>query len=186
YLFFAAEEIEDGNTLLKCAPPIREMENRERLWGALEAGLIDAVVTDHSPSPREMKHTESGNFMKAWGGIASLQLGLAATWSSARSREVPLELVSRWMSAGPAKLIGLFGRKGVIRPGADADLVVFNPDESFEVESSRLLDRHKLSPYEGRRLFGVVEKTFLRGALVFDRGVITSSPRGEVLRRTEH
>ncbi len=185
YLYFASEEIPDGATLLKCAPPIREKENRERLWAALETGLIDLVVTDHSPAPPKLKALEAGNFIKAWGGIASLQAGLAATWTAARARGISIEDVSRWMAAAPSRLVGLFGRKGVIRPGADADLVVFDADAPFVVDSSRLLDRHKLSPYAGCSLFGVVEKTFLRGELVCDGGVMSGSPRGELLRRTE-
>ncbi|MDX1430079.1 MAG: allantoinase AllB, partial [Rhodothermales bacterium] len=183
YLYFAAEDIADGDTLLKCAPPIREHETRERLWEALHGGLIDMVVSDHSPSPPEMKELSSGNFLKAWGGISSLQLGLSAVWTEVRARGAAIEDVSRWMSAAPSRLVGLYGRKGVIRPGADADLVVFDPDASFQVEASTLRNRHALSPYVGRELWGQVKMTFVRGHRVVRDDGAAADPRGRVLTR---
>jgi allantoinase len=184
YLTFAAEEIVDGATEWKCAPPIRGQENRERLWAALAAGEIDLVASDHSPSPPALKHRESGDFARAWGGIASLQLSLSAFWTEARKRGFTLDDLVRLMSRAPAALAGLGdlgGRKGAIAPGYDADLVVFDPEASFRVEPERLEHRHKLTPYSGRVLNGVVEATYLRGEPVYDRGRFPDLPRGRVL-----
>lgn len=180
YLRFAAEEVGDGATELKCAPPIRGRENRERLWAALAAGEIQVVATDHSPAPPALK---AGGWADAWGGIASLQLGLAATWTGARERGLGPERLARWMSAAPARLAGL-ARKGAIEAGRDADLVVFDPDATFRVDPSRLHHRHPLTPYAGARLAGVVRRTYLRGTLVYDDGRFPAGPAGRLLLRT--
>ncbi len=184
YLTFTADEVPDGATEFKCAPPIREREHREGLWEGLRAGTIDLVATDHSPCPPAMKRRDAGEFLPAWGGIASLQLGLAATWTGAAARGFSLTDVSRWMSAAPARLAGLDGRKGAIAPGADADLIVFDPDEEFVVDPARLLHRHPMTPYAGRRLRGVVERTYLRGAIVYADERIVDDERGRVLTRS--
>jgi allantoinase len=183
YLTFAAEEIPDGATDYKCAPPIRERENNDRLWRALEDGAIDMVVSDHSPCPPAMKQAESGDFMSAWGGIASLELGLAAVWTGARGRGIHPERLAEWMSAAPARLAGLERRKGRLAPGFDADLVVWDPDAAFRVDPGRLHQRHPVTPYAGRELRGVVAATYLRGRKVFDRGDVASQPNGRLLRR---
>lgn len=185
YLTFAAEDIDDGATAFKCAPPIREADNREALWAALREGLIDQVVTDHSPAPGALKCTSSGDFMKAWGGISSLQLGLAAVWTEARARGVSLEEVSLWLSARPAALLGLTGRKGALVAGADADLVFFDPDAPFVVDPARLHHRHPITPYAARTLFGVVRRTILRGVTVFEDGRHVGSASGQWQRRRD-
>jgi allantoinase len=183
YLTFAAEEIGDGATEFKCAPPIREHENREKLWAALADGAIELIASDHSPCPPAMKLREEGDFLRAWGGIASLQLGLPVVWTAARSRGYALTDVARWMSGAPARLAGLAHRKGRIARGCDADLVIWNPDAGFRVDATRLHHRHKITPYDGRTLFGVVETTFLRGEKIFDQGNFAGEPTGRVLRR---
>lgn len=175
YLHFAAEEIPDGGTLFKCAPPIRSRPNRERLWQALNDGDIDLIATDHSPCLPEMKR---GNFREAWGGIASLQLALPIVWSEAKQRGISLEQVTRWMSGQPAKLAGLQSRKGAIREGLDADLAVFDPDGSQQVDATRLEHRHPITPYAGETLEGIVEMTFVRGEKVYERGWFTDQPKG--------
>ncbi len=184
YLTFAADDVPDGATEFKCAPPIREREHREGLWEGLRAGTIDLVATDHSPCPPAMKRREAGEFLPAWGGIASLQLGLAATWTGASARGFDLTDIARWMGAAPARLAGLDGRKGAIAPGADADLIVFDPDEEFVVDPARLLHRHPVTPYAGRRLRGVVERTYLRGAIVYADERVVDDERGRVLTRS--
>ncbi|SEE27284.1 allantoinase AllB [Jiangella alba] len=175
YLTFDAEHIADGATELKCCPPIRDAANREALWAALAAGDVDIVVSDHSPCTAALKE---GDFATAWGGIASVQLGLPAVWTAARARGHSLADVVRWMAAAPAGLVGL-SHKGRIAPGADADLVRFAPDEEFVVDVAKLHHRNPISAYAGRRLTGVVRETWLRGRPVDD------TPRGRLLRRRE-
>lgn len=181
YLSFEAERIPRGATLYKCAPPLREARNRDALWEGLRAGLIDQVVTDHSPAPAALKHVADGDFLAAWGGIASLQLGLAATWTEARARGFGVVDVVRWMSAAPAALVGLAGLKGAIVPGADADLVVWEPEAPFVVDPRALHHRHPLTPYAGRILHGRVDATWVRGHQVYAEGQFTDPPSGRLL-----
>ena len=182
YLYFSAEQIRDGATLLKCAPPIRSSANQELLWQALMDGTIDLVASDHSPCPPAMKRLEQGNFETAWGGIASLSVGLPVMWTELRRRGLPLTQLARWMAANPAKLAGLSKQKGQIGEGFDADLSVFAPDESFVVQADQLHFRHPVSPYVGEQLQGVVKQTYLRGSLIFDRGAFPGEPLGQEVR----
>jgi allantoinase len=179
YLTFAAEEIPDGGVAFKCAPPIRSRANRERLWEGLREGVLDLVATDHSPCPPEMKKIETGDFREAWGGISSLQIALPAVWTGARERGFTLADLAQWMCAAPARLAGLEGRKGAIAPGYDADLVIWDPEASFVVDAERLHHRHKLTPYAGRTLHGVVRRTLLRGETIDQNG----APNGRILIR---
>ncbi|NUO79211.1 allantoinase AllB [candidate division KSB1 bacterium] len=181
YLFFAAEEIADGDTRFKCAPPMREADNREQLWAALQAGVIDFIASDHSPCPPQMKRLDEGDFMRAWGGIASLQFTLPVMWTAAQQRGVSLFDLSEWLCRRPAQLIGLQNRKGAIAPGYDADLVLWNPEASFTLAASMIHHRHKLTPYEGRKLIGVVEKTLLRGETIYDHGNFSTAPLGSLI-----
>ena len=180
YLFFGAEDVPDGDTRFKCAPPIRERLNNDQLWGALLQGTIDMIATDHSPCPPARK--PPGDFSRAWGGIASLQWSLPIVWTAAREIGVTFDQIARWLCTAPAKLAGLQGRKGVLAPGADADLVVWEPDAALVVRPESTYHRHKLSPYMGRTLYGVVERTYLRGRLIAQRGVVQAGARGQLLR----
>ena len=196
YLAFSAEEIPDGDTRFKCAPPIREAENRERLWRALKAGIIDLVSSDHSPAPAASKHLDTGNFLKAWGGIASLQLSLPATWAEASKRGASLVQLANWWSAAPATVAGLQSKvgtkachpfftksvfclpafqfccttfQGSIAPGKDADFVIWDPEAEYIVPpADKLHHRHPVTAFEGRALRGRVLATFVRGSKVFD------------------
>jgi allantoinase len=185
YLWFAAEEIPDGATEFKCAPPIRARANREALWAALEEGLIDMVATDHSPCPPAMKRREEGRWDLAWGGIASLGLALPVMSTALAQRgfdvEESMKRVAAWMAAGPARLAGLTGRKGALTGGADADFVVFDPDVAWTVDERDLHFRHKLSPYLGAELRGRVMETWLRGEQVFCAGEFVGEPHGREL-----
>jgi allantoinase len=177
YLAVGAEQIADGDTLFKCSPPIRDAANREHLWSGLKSGLLDQVVSDHSPCTVAMKHLDTGDFGSAWGGITSVQLGLSVVWTEARRRGVSLGKVVGCMSTRPAQLAGL-SHKGRIEVGFDADFCVFAPDQSFAVDPTRLYHRHPVTPYLGRTLMGVVRDTLLRG-----EPVDMQEPRGRLLAR---
>jgi allantoinase len=176
YLTLRAEDVADGQTQFKCCPPVREAANADRLWAALAEGVIDFVVSDHSPCTPELKRLDVGDFGLAWGGISSVQLGLPLVWTESRRRGHSLAEVTGWMAAGPADRVGVRG-KGRIAVGQPADLVVFAPDESFTVDAAALRHRNPVTPYHGRTLDGVVRQTYLRGALV------TGDPRGNLLTR---
>jgi allantoinase len=180
YLAFRAEEIPDGATEFKCAPPIREANNCEALWEGLRDGDIDMIVTDHSPCPPQMKQKSTGDFFAAWGGIGSLQLSLPVVWTEAKRRGFKEEDIARWMAAAPARLAGLSNQKGKIAPGYDADFVVWDPAEEFTVKPENLCHRHKLTPYASRRLCGVVKETYLRGQPISS----ACQPVGRILRHS--
>jgi allantoinase len=177
YLVFSAEEIADGSTQYKCCPPIREADNRELLWEGLADGTLDCVVSDHSPCTPELKRFDIGDFGIAWGGIASLQVGLSAIWSEARRRGFTLVDVVHWMADRPAQIAGL-QRKGRIALGYHADFCVFAPDEAFVVDAARLHHRNAVTPYHGRPLAGVVRSTWLRGT-----ELVGDECRGRLLTR---
>ncbi|MEU4698315.1 allantoinase AllB [Nonomuraea dietziae] len=173
YLTLAAEQVPEGDTAFKCCPPIRSEANRDLLWEGLAGGVLSCVVSDHSPSPSDLKIPD---FAAAWGGIASLQLGLPAIWTEASRRGHGLPDVVRWMSANPAALAGI-PRKGGLAPGNDADLVAFDPDAANPVDAAGLHHKNPVTPYHGRVLRGVVRTTWLRGATVD----LTAPPRGTFL-----
>ena len=183
YLYFNAEDIADGQTQFKCAPPIRERANNEQLWAALQAGIIDFVATDHSPAPPALKQLESGDFTTAWGGIASLQLALPVLWTAARQRGATLPDLARWLSENPARLIGQRHKKGRIAVGYDADLIVLDPEKTFVVREEMIQHKHKVSPYICQELWGVVEQTFLKGMQVYEHPAFTHLNQGELLTR---
>lgn len=180
YLVFCAEEIPDGATEYKCAPPIRERTNNELLWEALKDGTLDFVASDHSPAPPELKEAQSGEFMKAWGGIAGLQFLLPAFWTGAKERGFSLEDVAQLLCENPADFLAL-KQKGRITPGCDADLVIWDPEASFVVKEEEIHHRHKLTPYVGRTLCGAVERTVADGETVFDNGKFNAAPSGDVI-----
>lgn len=181
YLTFAAEEIEDGATHFKCCPPVRERENREKLWGAVADGTIDMVVSDHSPCTPALKLQERGDFMDAWGGIAALQFGLPVMWTNLKKRRFGLSDLTRLMSAQPAKLAGLDKRKGRLAAGYDADIVIWDPEAEFKVVPEMIQHRHKLTPYSGMELFGKIETTIVGGNKVFDSGEFAEQKFGKLL-----
>lgn len=182
YLTFAAEEIPDGATHFKCCPPVRERENREKLWDAIADGSIEMVVSDHSPCTPALKLQESGDFMDAWGGISALQFGLPVMWTALRKRGLALQDLTRLMAEQPALLAGLDTRKGRLQVGYDADIVVWDPSADFVVDPELIFHRHKLTPYSGMEIFGKVEVTYSRGKKVFENGAFTGGPpQGELI-----
>ena len=184
YLFFDAEDIGDGHTEFKCAPPIRERANNDLLWQALQEGIIDFVATDHSPAPPGLKQMATGDFATAWGGIASLQFALPVLWTAARKRGAYMADMAKWLSENPAKLIGQSHRKGRIEKGFEANLVLWNPEVRFTVTEDIIQHRHKVTPYLGLELHGLVERTFLHGAEVYGGGMFTALNRGRIVTRT--
>ena len=180
YLTLDAGDVPDGATEFKCCPPIRDRDNRDALWQALAAGVIDCVVSDHSPSTLDLKDLENGDFGVAWGGISSLQLGLSLIWTEARRRGIGLDRVVEWMAARPAELGRLSG-KGRIAVGYQADLAVFAPDQAYVVDPARLHHKNPITPYAQQSLTGVVRQTFLRGEQVDGR-----RPTGRLLHRGQH
>lgn len=183
YLHFVSDLVPDGATQFKCAPPIREHVDRELLWSGLRDRVVTMIVSDHSPAPPELK-TKRGDFFQAWGGIASLELGLAAVWTEARRRGYEPPALARWMCEAPAQLVGLGDRKGRIAAGFDADFCLWRPDGEVKVRPEALRQRHKLTPYAGETLFGKVEATYLGGVPIFERRELRGEPRGRALRGT--
>ena len=181
YLYFNAEDIKDGQTQFKCAPPIREKENNDKLWQALKDGVIDFVATDHSPATPNLKEIESGNFIKAWGGIASIQFALPVLWTAAKKRNCTFSNIAKWLCENPAKLIGKENSKGKIEKGFDADLIVVDDEKTFIVTENSIHHKHKVTPYLNEELYGVVEQTYLTGEKVFDNGNFIQPGFGKIL-----
>ncbi|UEG48710.1 allantoinase AllB [Ferruginibacter lapsinanis] len=181
YLYFAAEEIPDRQTQYKCAPPIREKENNDQLWAALKNGVIDFVATDHSPATPDLKELQSGNFMKAWGGIASLQFALPVLLTAAKKRNYAITDVVKWLCENPAKLIDKQNTKGKITKGFDADLIVVDDENTFIVTEKIIQHKHKVTPYLNEELYGIVKRTFLGGIEVYKDGNFTALNEGKII-----
>ncbi len=181
YLHFASENISDGDTRFKCAPPIWEAKNRENLWRGLEKGMINFITSDHSPCTAELKNMEAGDFEKAWGGISSIQFTLPVIWTECKARGFSIDQLIHWMSTAPAKFIGKDQHKGHISPGFDADLVCWNPDEKYMIQKEAIHHKNKLTPYEGESLYGIVNATFLRGQKVYENGEFLGNPTGKII-----
>lgn len=186
YIFFNAEDIPDGNTLYKCAPPIRERENNEQLRHALNIGLIDFVATDHSPATPVLKGIETGNYKTAWGGIASLQYLLSATYTAMKPLEPSLTKIAKWLCSSPAKLAGLQATKGMIAVGADADLMAWMPEDNYVIQAATTYHRYPIGPYIGKDVFGKVLGTWIAGKRVYDNEKGFSENEGQFIFNKEH
>jgi len=167
YLCLSADDIPGGHTEFKCCPPIREATNRDSLWDGLKEGLIDCIVSDHSPCVAELKKLEEGDIMKAWGGISTLGLGLSLLWTEGARRGVSIAQIINWTSTKTAEHAGLSHLKGQLRVGLDGDFMIWNPKAEFTVTKESLHFKNKLCPYVGMTLRGSVEETYLRGFLVY-------------------
>lgn len=184
YLTLFAENIPDGKTLFKCCPPIRELDNREQLWQGLADGTISFVVSDHSPCTPTLKHIDTGDIENAWGGISSLQFGLSIIWTEAKKRGFDLAKVVNWMATEPANFAGLGHRKGKIARGYDADLVLFDSEKNYCIESKLIKYRHKITPYEGRIVTGMVTRTYVRGEIIYKDNKLIGKPIGKPILAT--
>lgn len=190
YLALHSEAIEDGDTRHKCCPPIRKKSNQEGLWDALRSGLIETVVSDHSPCTAGLKQLHKGDFFSAWGGISTVGLGLSVLWTEGAPRGVTLPEIVDWCCYKTSKQVGLLGKKGALEVGWDADICVFDDEASFIVSAEDMKFKNKVSPYESKTLKGVVRETWLRGGRVFSRGdgfEEKAGPKGQLLveMRTE-
>ncbi|MEO5563125.1 MAG: allantoinase AllB [Chitinophagaceae bacterium] len=181
YLYYCSEDIEDGKTAFKCAPPIRERANNEKLWEALKEAVIDFVATDHSPAPPDLKELSSGDLMKAWGRISSIQFALPVLWTAAKKHGCAIKDMAKWLSEKPSMLGGIQKAKGKIKKGFDADLVVWDPEKTFQVTEEMIHHKHKITPYLGEELYGFVEQTWLSGEKVFDDGKFLHLNKGRLL-----
>jgi len=181
YLTLFAENIPDGKTLFKCCPPIREDANREVLWDAVKTGLIDFIVSDHSPCTPTLKHIDSGDLENAWGGISALQFGLPLIWTEAKQRGLDLTDLANLMAEKTADFAGLGDTKGKIAPGYQADFLVFDDQLSYQIDNSMIKHRHKITPYETKTVYGRILKTVVRGRTVFDNEEFIGQPIGQAL-----
>lgn len=185
YLTLFSETIPDGKTLFKCCPPIREDENRQKLWQALRAGIINFIVSDHSPCTPQLKKIDSGDLEHAWGGISALQFGLPLIWTEARERGFTLAEISYLMSTATAEFVGLEAIKGKIAVGAHADILVFDDEKQVTISSDMIKHKHKITPYVGKQVIGEVVNTYLRGQLVYAQQNIIGQPQGSTLLKHE-
>lgn len=177
YLLLTEEDLEKQQGILKCTPPVRSMMDLEGLWDLVFAGEIDMIGSDHSPSTLAQKQPASGNFWDAWGGTNGVQTMLPALYSEGvLKRGLPIEQLMRLISTNPAMVFGIYPQKGSIRLGSDADLVIFDPEKEWRVAPELLFYKNKHTPYMGMTLTGCVEKTFVRGNLVYDSGKIEAKP----------
>lgn len=179
YLYFNAENIKDGQTQFKCAPPIREKENNKKLWQALKDDIIDFVATDHSPAPPDLKELQTGDFMKAWGGISSIQFALPVLWTAGKKHHCQLNDIAKWLCEKPAQFINQ--RKGKIQKGYDADLIVWDDKKQFTVTENIIQHKHKITPYLNQTLYGVVEQTYIGGEKIYDNGNILHLNKGKII-----
>ncbi len=183
YFYFNAEDIPDGNTLYKCAPPIRERSNNQQIKNAIKNGLIDFIASDHSPAPANIKELETGNLKKAWGGIAGLQFLLSASWTALKE-EMSLEMFIPKLTSEPAKFLGLQNQKGKLAKAFDADITIWNPKQSFIVKEEDILHKHKASPYTNQSLYGETIMTIVNGKIAYDQNKKIKQKNGQLLLRS--
>jgi allantoinase len=181
YLYFNAEDVPDGKTEYKCAPPIREKTNNDQLWDAIKKGVIEFIVTDHSPAPPEMKELISGDFIKAWGGIAGLQFSLPVVWTKAKENNITIEKISNLMSSNIAKFLGLDHLKGKLQKGYDADITIWNPEKKILISKSDILHRHSVTPYVDEELYGELIRTYVNGEIAYEKKGFNNAINGEII-----
>ena len=183
YLTLSSETIPDGDGRFKCCPPIRSTSNQKALWQGLSDGIIDFIVSDHSPCTPALKRLEEQNLWEAWGGISSLQFGLSLIWNYLKLNKYAINDLVKWMCENPAKLVGLSHKKGQIKKGFQADFVIWNPDSSYIIDKKDILHKNKLSAYEQHTVFGVIEQTLLAGNVIYDKNNknFTNKPKGKYL-----
>ncbi|XP_031328413.1 uncharacterized protein LOC116159615 isoform X1 [Photinus pyralis] len=182
YLSIKNEDIPEKATQFKCTPPIRDLTNLNLLWQAIKNGLLDMVVSDHSPCTSDLKCLESGNFMQAWGGISSLQFDLSLFWTQVKQHGLSIFDINKYMTYMPAKLVGLHNVKGQIATNYDADFVIWDPHSIIHVEPEMIQHKNKITPYLGKNLYGKVLKTVVRGHVVYDNEKFVNKPNGKLIQ----
>jgi allantoinase len=179
YLTLTGDDVERLGAIAKCAPPVRDTQEQDRLWSELLAGNVDVVASDHSPSSPDLK---AGDFWKAWGGIAGVQSTLAVLIEEGyRRRGLTLEHIASLIAETPARRFGFAGR-GRLAVGASADLSLVDLESSFTLKADDLHQRHRMSPYIGRSFRGVVKRTLRRGETIFADGRITVKNGGKLVK----
>ena len=186
YLLLDLDDLRRLGPAAKCAPPLRSREAVDGLWQCVLGGDVDTFGSDHSPCPPELKRAGDEDIWQAWGGISGIQTMLPALITEGvHKRGLSLPALARMASANPARLLGLYPRKGVIQPGSDADFVVVDPDCRWTPTSDRLFYRHSHSAFLGRTFRGAVERTIVRGTTVYHQEEIRVEPGfGRLLHRT--
>jgi allantoinase len=185
YLFFDNDDFVRIGPAAKCAPPIRDRVEVEKLWECVIAGLVDTIASDHSPCPTADKERGADNIWNAWGGITGVQAMLPAMLTEGvHKRGLPLTLLAKMMSSNPARIFGLYPKKGSLLPGSDADITVIDLQKEWTLASEDLFSRHQQSAYVGYTFKGAVDRTIVRGKTVYHGGKITVEPGyGQLLRR---
>jgi allantoinase len=179
YLFFTEDDVERLGAIAKCAPPLRDAAERDRLWTQVLGGAVDIVASDHSPAPPEMK---SGDFAGAWGGIAGVQSTLPVLLDRGyHCRQLPLERIASLVAGEPARRFRI-AAKGGVALGMDADLVLADVSRLVQLRPGYLLQRYAISPYLGSFFRGCVERTIRRGETIFASGEIIVRSAGKFVR----
>ena len=179
YLYFTGEDLERIGATAKCAPPLRDAAEQQRLWDQLLRGTVDIVASDHSPAPEELK---SGPFFQVWGGIAGVQSTFAVLLEAGHYRRgLPLEHIACLIADAPARRFRI-ANKGRIAPGADADLTLIDLAEPRILSEADLFQRHAITPYLNETFRGVVHRTIRRGETIFADGAITAETNGLLIR----
>jgi allantoinase len=184
YLYFNAENIPDASPIFKCAPPIREKENNSKLWDFLMADGFNFLASDHSPAPPKLKHLESGDFFKAWGGISGLQFTLPVLFSEGLKRGLQIEKLIPLLTKNPATFLGIAHKKGALKAGFDADIAVWDDSVEFTILEDSIQHKHKATPYLNKMVYGKVIHTFVNGAHVVEHSKLKILQQGQLLLKT--
>jgi dihydroorotase (multifunctional complex type) len=187
YLTFTLKDLERLGARLKVAPPVREADDRSALWEAVESGLIDIITSGHAPTTRAEKEMGKINVWGTPSGVPSLETMLPVMFTEGVVKgRITVERLVALLSSRPAQLFGIYPRKGVIREGSDADLVLLDVRNEMRIRAENLHYPVEWTPYEGMRVRGIPFMTLSRGEVIMREGIVESSGRrGKFLKRGE-